>query len=254
MQARSLGLAGDNPNLLFLQHELLFSRSPDLRKSCMNLTHTEFRQALTDFCVREGVKVLFLDNLSSLALGMRENEADDWETVLPWLLDLRRRKIAVVIIHHAGRSGKMRGTTKREDALAWIIALENRRADAGDKRGARFVSFFDKPSRNTQEETPPFEWHLVTEADGRVTVRCERSEYDHNAPKGVGRHKVISDEQLSGLLRPEPLTNSEWKQRSEAIGVPGGTFDRRSSDLRKRGRVKKMPDGKWTPTDEDEPF
>ncbi len=40
--------------------------------------------------------------------------------MLPWLLDLRRRKIAVVIVHHAGRSGEMRGTSKREDNVFWI--------------------------------------------------------------------------------------------------------------------------------------
>jgi hypothetical protein len=31
-------------------------------------------------------------------------------------LELQRAKISVVIIHHAGRSGNMRGTSKREDA------------------------------------------------------------------------------------------------------------------------------------------
>ena len=35
---------------------------------------------------------------------MRENDADDWEAVLPWLLTLRRKGIAVCIIHHSGRS------------------------------------------------------------------------------------------------------------------------------------------------------
>jgi hypothetical protein len=53
---------------------------------------------------------------------MRENEADSWELVNNWLLDLRRRKIAVVIIHHAGRSGEMRGTSKREDNVFLICS------------------------------------------------------------------------------------------------------------------------------------
>ena len=63
------------------------------------------QQAVTERCIATGVKVLILDNLSTLASGMKENEADAWELVNNWLLDLRRRKIAVVIIHHAGRSG-----------------------------------------------------------------------------------------------------------------------------------------------------
>jgi len=87
---------------------------------------------------------------------MRENEADSWELVNNWLLDLRRRKIAVVIVHHAGRSGEMRGTSKREDNVFWIIALDDAKKDADDKRGARFISRFTKPSRNTQEEMPAY--------------------------------------------------------------------------------------------------
>lgn len=254
MQARSVGLAGDNKNLLFLQHEILFSRSQNPDKSCMNLTLADFRQALTDFCVREGVKVLFLDNLSSLALGMRENEADDWETVLPWLLDLRRRKIAVVIVHHAGRSGKMRGTTKREDALAWIIALEDRRTIAADKRGARFISYFDKPSRNTQEETPPYEWHLVTEADGRVTVGCERIEHDAGSPKNMGRRKEIPDEKVLGLLEPEPLTAGEWQRSAEKqLKMRDTTFWHRLKEYRESARIEKTDDDKWRRSDE-KPF
>jgi putative DNA primase/helicase len=102
---------------------------------------------------------------------MKENDADSWELVNNWLLDLRRRKIAVVIVHHAGRSGEMRGTSKREDNVFWIIALDDAKKNADDKRGARFVSHFTKPSRNTQEEVPAFEWHLVTDqANGLVTI------------------------------------------------------------------------------------
>jgi putative DNA primase/helicase len=115
--------------------------------------------------------VLILDNLSTLATCMRENEADSWELVNPWLLELRRRKIAVVIVHHAGRSGEMRGTSKREDNVFWIIALDDAKKNAEDKRGARFISRFTKPSRNTQEEIPAYEWHFVTDqASSEVSI------------------------------------------------------------------------------------
>jgi AAA domain/BT4734-like, N-terminal domain len=253
-QARINGLLGDNENLDLLHHEFLFQHTTDVTKSTMNLTNPAFRQAVTDYCVKGNCKVLFLDNLSSLAFGMREDKADDWEMLLPWLLDLRRRKIAVIIIHHAGRSGKMRGTTKREDAVAWIIGLEDRRGTADDKRGARFISYFDKPSRNTQEETPPYEWHIITEPDGRVTVGCEQSEYDCDAAKGTGRRKKVSDEQLLGLLRPRPLSDKEWQQRAEGIGMPEGTFRNRVSNLRRCGKAEKTPDGTWTLPNEDNAF
>jgi len=159
MRARCEGLQASNANLEFLNHEILFDRTG----KTLNITSPEVQQAITGRCVNSHAKVLILDNLSTLASGMKENEADSWELVNNWLLDLRRRKIAVVIVHHAGRSGEMRGTSKREDNVFWIIALDDAKKDADDKRGARFVSRFTKPSRNTQEEVPAFEWHLVTD-------------------------------------------------------------------------------------------
>ena len=170
MRSRCKGLEAGSNNLQFLNHEILFERSGKV----LNVTNREIQDAITEKCIANGVKVLFLDNLSTLASGMRENEADSWELVNSWLLDLRRRKIAVVIVHHAGRSGEMRGTSKREDNVFWIIALDDAKKDADDKRGARFISRFTKPSRNTQEEVPAYEWHFVTdEATSVVSIGCK---------------------------------------------------------------------------------
>ena len=172
MRDRCKGLEASNDNLQFLNHEILFERTGKV----LNIADPEAQRAITAHCVNTGVKVVILDNLSTLASGMKENEADSWELVNPWLLDLRRRKVAVVIVHHAGRSGEMRGTSKREDSVFWIIALDDAKKNADDKRGARFVTRFTKSSRNTQEEIPPCEWHLVTdEANGKVTISHEQT-------------------------------------------------------------------------------
>jgi putative DNA primase/helicase len=167
MRARSDGLEAANDSLDFLSHDILFERTGKV----MNITNPEVQQAITQRCVRNGTKVLILDNLSTLACGMKENDADSWELVNNWLLDLRRRKIAVIIVHHAGRSGEMRGTSKREDNVFWIIALDDAKKNADDKRGARFISRFTKASRNTQDEVPAYEWHFVSDnANGEVSI------------------------------------------------------------------------------------
>ena len=173
MRDRCEGLEASNDNLQFLNHEILFERTGKV----LNIADAEAQRAITAHCMNTGVKVVILDNLSTLASGMKENEADSWELVNPWLLDLRRRKVAVVIVHHAGRSGEMRGTSKREDSVFWIIALDDAKKNADDKRGARFVTRFTKPSRNTQEEIPPYEWHLVTDnANGKVSISHEQTQ------------------------------------------------------------------------------
>jgi len=172
MRDRANGLERGNDNLEFLNHLILFERAGRV----LNIANREVQQALTAHCIKNAVKVLILDNLSTLASGMKENEADSWEQLNPWLLDLRRRRIAVVIVHHAGRSGQMRGTSKREDNVFWIIALDDMKKNADDKRGARFISHFTKPSRNTQHEVPAFEWHFVTELNGQVSIAHKQAQ------------------------------------------------------------------------------
>src|SRR5439155_14999303 len=173
LRNRCAGLEAINVNLEFLNHEILFERTGKV----LNITNPDVQRAITQRCVNSSTKVLILDNLSTLASGMRENEADSWELVNNWLLDLRRRKIAVIIVHHAGRSGEMRGTSKREDNVFWIIALDDTKKNAEDKRGARFISRFTKPSRNQQEEIPAYEWLLVTdEASGIVTISHKQAQ------------------------------------------------------------------------------
>ena len=86
-----------------------------------------------------------------------------------WLLGLRRRRIAVVIINHAGRNGEMRGTSKREDSAFWQIVL-----DPAEKQGqgARFLSRFTK-NRNASEDPVPLNWHFRPEGERVIPTWSE---------------------------------------------------------------------------------
>ena len=153
MRSRDAGLGRAGGEVEFLNHEILFDRT----NKVLNITLPEIQQAITERCIRDGIKVVILDNLSTLASGMKENDSFEWEQVNNWLLQFRRHKIAVILVHHAGRNGEARGTSKREDAAFWVIALDDAKKHSDDKRGARFISRFTKPSRNTQEDVPAYE-------------------------------------------------------------------------------------------------
>jgi hypothetical protein len=101
MQDRDKAFGDVSENLTLINHEVLFEKTGLV----LNLAKPEVQQAITRWCVEGGFKVLVIDNLSTLASGVKENDADAWEMLLPWLLDLRRKKIAVLLVHHAGRSG-----------------------------------------------------------------------------------------------------------------------------------------------------
>ena len=87
----------------------------DSTEADINLSSNEGQQALERHL--EGIDLLILDNLSTLLASGSEGASDGWLPVQNWLLRLRRKGIAVLLIHHAGVNGRQRGTSRREDAL-----------------------------------------------------------------------------------------------------------------------------------------
>jgi hypothetical protein len=156
-------------NLLFLHHEVLFHRTG----KGLNLTSLLEQEALLQHAIENKIEVLFLDNLSCLFRGVKENDADAWELILPWLLQLRRHGIAVVIIAHAGRNGLMRGTSRREDAAVWILALSEPSEVHDASAGARFISRFTKNRNTTSDAAPNLEWQFQRDGTDGVRVICK---------------------------------------------------------------------------------
>jgi putative DNA primase/helicase len=224
MRARSEGLGATNDNLEILNHEILFDRTD----RTINITGWEVQQAITAHCLQNAVKVLILDNLSTLACGMSENEADSWELVNNWLLGMRKRRVAVVIVHHAGRSGNMRGTSKREDNVFWVIGLQDMKEDAEDKKGVRFVSSFKKHSRNTQDEELPVEWHMVTDDEtGLVSI-------DHKFSQSMEMFKRVIE---SGVVKPIEI--------AKVMGLPDYTISRMGKKAIDAGWLRKASRGEF---------
>jgi hypothetical protein len=67
--------------------------------------------------VVEDADLVIVDNISALCRMMKENDADAWTPVQNWALQLRRAGKSVILIHHAGKSGRQRGTSRKEDVL-----------------------------------------------------------------------------------------------------------------------------------------
>jgi putative DNA primase/helicase len=87
--------------------------------------------------------VIIIDNISTLVRSGKENEAESWLPVQGWALAHRRAGRSVLFVHHAGKGGLQRGTSRREDVLDTVIALR-RPADYVADQGARFEIVFEK--------------------------------------------------------------------------------------------------------------
>ena len=167
---RDWALLEASGEVFYLHHEHFFQRTGQ----SLCFSDPLAQQAILELCQQKQIEVIFLDNLSCLFSGVRENEADYWEWVLTWLLQLRRNRIAVVIVHHANRTGQnMRGTSRREDAAFWVIKLAEPQGGLSNRSGASFVAIFDKNRQGTVEETGPFEWQFTKGTDGKTTTTAK---------------------------------------------------------------------------------
>jgi hypothetical protein len=107
-----------------------------------------------------------IDNLSSLARsGGRENDAESWLPIQPWALRQRQQGRSVLFIHHSGKGGAQRGTSKREDILDTVISLK-RPAEYNPADGAVFEVHFEKTRDMHGEDAQPFEARLQTDQHG----------------------------------------------------------------------------------------
>src|SRR5262249_27790758 len=155
-----------------LNHEVLYCNS----ELVMNFASAIDQQIMLEVCLAKKIRVLILDNLGCLFTGVGEDKADEWEKVLPWLLSLRRNKIAVIVVHHTGHDpSRMRGTIKREDSANWVVRLDDRRDDFAQP-GARFISRFRK--YRGRETLFDYEWEFTPAGDQTIVTVKEASRAD----------------------------------------------------------------------------
>jgi len=117
-------------------------------------------------------EVVFADNISTLVRSGRENEAEGWLPVQNWALRHRRSGRAVAMLHHAGKGGAQRGTSRREDVLDTVISLR-RSGDYSPDQGARFELHYEKCRGFYGNDAQPFEARYEVRDGVAVWTRTE---------------------------------------------------------------------------------
>jgi len=203
-------------------------REPMVDDQLMIITQDIQDKGLSDLSTPEGqrvieehlsdVKLLILDNYSSLCRSGRENEAESWVPLQEWFLKLRRCGISVLLIHHSNKNGGQRGTSRKEDLLDTVITL--RKPENYDpKEGARFEVHYEKSRGFYGEEAAPFEAHLQ-EHNGKLSWRIQKLEQ--------AQFKQIL------TLHQEGFTQREI---AEELGLGLGTVNRKLKEAKENGNL-----------------
>ncbi len=155
--------------------------TPDLQpkdQGSINLSDEIYQKALEPFI--EKVSLIIVDNISTLVRGGKENESESWLPVQEWALKQRSSGRSVLFIHHSGKDGTQRGTSRREDVLDTVIGLRQP-GTYSPEQGAIFELHFEKARGFAGEKAKPFEARLEIDEHGGLiwTYRSiEASTYD----------------------------------------------------------------------------
>jgi putative DNA primase/helicase len=185
--------------------------TPDMQDGPMpNLATREGQEAVAPFL--EGVDLVIMDNLATLARHGRSNDEESWLPVQGWLLELRRLGLSALMVHHQGKGGDQRGTSAKEDILDTIIRLD-RPKDYRPEQGARFEIHLTKARGICGEDAKPFEAQLATM--GRVLTWTTRD---------------IEDAELD-QLRTLFAEGYSYRDAAEEMGVSVGKVQRLKKKL-----------------------
>lgn len=152
--------------------------------------------------------LIIIDNLSTVCRALRENEADSWGPVQAWCLRQRAAGKSVLLIHHAGKGGGQRGTSRKEDVLDSVISLK-RPVDYDSSEGARFEVHYSKARGFWGDDAAPFEarliadhWHVgeIVADDSLDTIRAlkEGGATVREIAERTGLSKSAVDRKLNG--------------------------------------------------------
>ena len=146
MQERLAQIVGSTSKEIIAPFSII---TPDAQEYGIPDLSTIEGQERIDKLINEDTKLIVIDNLSTLTRSGKESEGESWLPVQIWALRLRRRGISVLFIHHAGKAGQQRGTSRREDVLDTVIALR-KPTDYTPETGACFeIHFENQPCKRS---------------------------------------------------------------------------------------------------------
>jgi hypothetical protein len=212
--------------------------TPDLQSGAMpDLSTYVGQEAISEVAERVNAELIVIDNLSCLVRGGgRENDAESWLSVSEWALLQRQAGRSILFIHHSGKNGQQRGTSKREDLLDVVISLR-RPPDYDPAAGACFEIHYEKARHLSGNDVDPIEAQLTVDSRGMSTWAwraVSESTFDRVvslANDGLSQSEIAIELELnrSTVLRA-------WRKADDAGLLENKATTRGRNQYQKRGK------------------
>lgn len=170
--------------------------------------------------------LVILDILSTLRRGVDENSNTETQSLVDFLISLRHKGYAVLVVHHTNKAGKQRGASILEVPMDYVIELKKPEGGAVFHRGACFELDFSK-IRGKAPECANFIAVLEEDQDGTLTFGV-----DHAASE-------VSDEVMVLRLYAEAARAVPQRVIANKLGWSLGKANRLVRDLINKGMLFK---------------
>ena len=185
-------------------------------------------EAMLDALEADGRRpgLIILDNLSTLRRGVDENSNTETQSLVDFLVSLRHRGYAVLVVHHTNKAGKQRGASIIEVPQDFIIELKKPEGGASFHQGANFELSFSK-IRGRAPESANFVAVLEEDADGKLAFSVDHAAFE------------VSDDVM--ILRVVAESQKILPQRAIAgkVGWSAGKANKVIQKLAKDGMLEK---------------
>ena len=212
---RVTGIRPNPENLVFLTADLTPDGLPDLGT-------LDGQKRLEKYL--EGFDLIIVDNLSTLCRTGAENEADSWGIMQAWAVKQRSLGRSVLLVHHAGKNGAQRGTSRREDVLGTVIQLKHP-SGYTPTEGANFEIHFTKARGFFGLDAEPLEaqlnlegvwtWKRLNEAKAADAVALYQK---GNTMRDVAKELGVSPSTVSGYIKAAGIPTKPGRPPKKASG------------------------------------
>ena len=200
-QTQALNVDIDDTQLKFVSPELFDGIMPNLS--------TVDGQREIDKALGDQWDVLFIDNYSAFSESGRE-DGESWMPWIRWMLKHKRAGRTVIVIHHTGKNGQQRGSSKHEDALDFSIALKPVPDDKHDG-SLRFIVEWKKSRHLPSDKTRPFVVNYVRTPEGYIWSRGEVADANEKMVEAKRlRAEGMSQADIAAKMGVNKSTVSRW--------------------------------------------
>jgi putative DNA primase/helicase len=217
MQQRLAGIVAGMDQAPASDNLRLFT--PDLQdpdRPLPDLSTPEGQQEISPLI--QDADLIVVDNISSACRTGRENEAEQWIPVQTWALRQRAAGRSVLFVHHAGKGGQQRGSSKKVDLLDLVLSLK-RPADYDPTNGAQFEIHVEKGRHLQGDEGKAIEATLNTASDGRHSWLWRTVESSTIEKVAELTREGLSQKEIAEELQINKSSVSRAVKRAKADGL-----------------------------------